>query len=395
MPSGPVESAERIGFVGWCDLGGRPDAMQIMVHRGYGYVAHLMNDGFSVVDLHDPATPRIVGFVPAPPRTRSIHLQAHGDLLLVANGGNAAEMRAYATAEDGSRYAAEAGFFAGMRVYDIAHPEQPREIGTLRVEGLGIHRIWYAGGRYATASAHFHDVTDHILVVIDMADPTAPRIVGRWALPGMRRDEAAVLPPGQRVGLHHAIVAGNFAYGAWRHGGLTMHDISDPSAPRLLAHRRFGPPFTGSTHTALPLPERGLLVVADEPTAANGTEGIPLCRMFDTHTAGAPELLGTLPTPNDADYIAKGGKFGAHNLHENRPGSAMRSDIVFATFHNAGLRVYDISEPATPREIAHFVPAPAAGAPVIQSCDVYVDPSGLIYVTDTGAGLFVLSYEGQ
>ena len=40
------------------------------------------------------------------------------------------------------------------------------------VDGLGPHRLWYTGGRYAYASIHFADFTDHIFAVIDLADPT-------------------------------------------------------------------------------------------------------------------------------------------------------------------------------------------------------------------------------
>ena len=52
------------------------------------------------------------------------------------------------------------------------------------MEGLGLHRIWWVGGRYAYASALLDGFTDHILIVIDMADPTKPREVGRWWIPG-------------------------------------------------------------------------------------------------------------------------------------------------------------------------------------------------------------------
>ena len=38
------------------------------------------------------------------------------------------------------------------------------------VEGLGLQRIWYDGGRYAYASALLDGYTDHILLIIDMAD---------------------------------------------------------------------------------------------------------------------------------------------------------------------------------------------------------------------------------
>src|SRR5262249_50631345 len=69
-------------------------------------------------------------------------------------------------------------------------------------------------------------------------------------------------PKGRRYALHHALVAGNLAYTAWRDGGLTVLDVSDPTRPKLLAHRNLDPPFGGGTHSPLPLPDRNLLVLA-------------------------------------------------------------------------------------------------------------------------------------
>ena len=40
---------------------------------------------------------------------------------------------------------------------------------------------------------------------------------------------------------------------AWRDGGFTIHDISDPAKPKLLSHINWSPPFPGGTHTPLPL----------------------------------------------------------------------------------------------------------------------------------------------
>ena len=58
--------------------------------------------------------------------------------------------------------------------------------GQLDVDGIGFHRLWYVGGRYAYASALLDGFVDYIFVTIDMADPTRPELVGRWWLPGMR-----------------------------------------------------------------------------------------------------------------------------------------------------------------------------------------------------------------
>ena len=60
---------------------------------------------------------------------------------------------------------------AGLAVYDISQPATPRRIGFMPVEGGGIHRIWYAGGRWAYVSALLDGFTDYIFMTVDMADP--------------------------------------------------------------------------------------------------------------------------------------------------------------------------------------------------------------------------------
>lgn len=72
---------------------------------------------------------------------------------------------------------------AGMAVCDISVPDQPRQIGFMPVEGSGLHRIWYTGGRWAYASAMLDGFTDYILITIDMADLTRPQLAGRFWLP--------------------------------------------------------------------------------------------------------------------------------------------------------------------------------------------------------------------
>ena len=39
------------------------------------------------------------------------------------------------------------------------------------VEGGGIHRVWYTGGRWAYASALIDGFTDYIFITIDMTRP--------------------------------------------------------------------------------------------------------------------------------------------------------------------------------------------------------------------------------
>jgi len=64
---------------------------------------------------------------------------------------------------------------------------------------------------------------------------------------------------------------------------------------------------------------------------------------------------------------------------------------VFATYFNAGLRVYDTTDPLQPQEIASYVPEPPAGQRAIQLNDVLASADGLIFVTDRlRGGLYIL-----
>ncbi|MGN5901253.1 hypothetical protein ACNTMI_22650, partial [Klebsiella pneumoniae] len=79
------EYSRNMRLIGHSDQGGRPDGVQLMVHRGFAYIGHMVSQGFSVVDVRDPTRPTTVNYIAAPPGTWNVHLQAHDDLLLVIN----------------------------------------------------------------------------------------------------------------------------------------------------------------------------------------------------------------------------------------------------------------------------------------------------------------------
>ncbi|MFS8046131.1 LVIVD repeat-containing protein [Rhizobium sp. BR 314] len=417
MPSTELRKpdfARNMKLIGHSDVGGRGDGLQLMVHRGYAYVAHPWSQGFSIVDVRDAKNPQTVNYVAAPANTWNIHLQTDDDLLLVINALDLfadvetfTNEKIYYTQSVGETVASrkrERAWTAGMSVFDISVPDRPRKIGQLDVEGVGFHRLWYVGGRYAYASALLDGFTDYIFVTIDIADPTKPLLVGQWWLPGMNRaaGEAPDWGDGKRYALHHALVHGDTAYACWRDGGLTLLDIKDHSAPKLIKHHNWCPPYGGGTHSPLPLPGRELLVVADEAVLDNEEDGRKHTWIFDIRVPENPISISTFPTPAEIDYTKKGGHFGPHNLHENRPGSLVSETLIFATWQNAGIRAFDISDPYHPVETGALVPAGPTvmtdrrlGRPkVIQSADVFVDANGLIYATDYNAGLEIIEYGG-
>ena len=80
--------AYNLKIIGHSDQGGRPDGVQLMINKGYAITGHMFSNGFSIIDVRDPRNPKPVKYVPAPPNTWNIHLQAHEDLLLVINAKN-------------------------------------------------------------------------------------------------------------------------------------------------------------------------------------------------------------------------------------------------------------------------------------------------------------------
>ena len=125
-----------------------------------------------------------------------------------------------------------------------------------------------------------------------------------------------------------------------------------------MSHLNWSPAYAGGTHTPLPLPGRGLAVIADGGTAAGSAKGLAYTWIVDVRTPENPVTIATMPTPTGEDFCNKGGKFGPHNLHENRPGSFQSETLIFATYHNAGVRVFDISTAHEPKETAFFAPGP-------------------------------------
>src|SRR5437870_3984905 len=142
----PDYATSNTRLVGYSDQGGRCDGVQIMVHRGYAYIGHIFSKGFSVVDVRDPAKPKLVKYVAAPPNTWTLHLQAFDDLLLVINNK---DMFAQPELADEKNYYKGSVYHhakpetdvrnwtAGLSVYDISKGDDPKQVGFMPVEGTG------------------------------------------------------------------------------------------------------------------------------------------------------------------------------------------------------------------------------------------------------------------
>lgn len=360
--------ARNLKFIGHSDLNGYGDGMQLMTKGSYLFVGHLLGKmGTSILDISDPTAPRVVRQIKNPANTHSHKVQIAGDILIIN----------YEKHGEGEPER------AGIQLFDISDPPNPKPLGFFSTGGKGVHRICYNGGDYAYFSAKPIGFTDQIIFTVDVSDPTKPREVSRWWIPGMwtAGGEKPTWDQKLRYAAHHPNVWQNRAYWGFWDAGMIIMDISDRAKPKLISHTTWFHTESGNTHTALPLPKRNLLIITEEATSNECQAGHRHMRILDIHDEAHPREIGQFPEP-EGDFCKRGHRFGPHNVHENRPGSLISDQIIYATYFNAGLRVFDISQPESPKEIAYYIPRTPAGQKAAQTNDLFVAENGLIYISD-------------
>lgn len=355
---------------------------------------------FTAVDVSDPRAPKLVVQTNlAEPYRRSNSLEVVGNLMAVA----------YQCLEAGQGP-------AGLEMFDISDPAHPKSLSFFDCSGphsRGVHQLWFADGAYvhmAAGAANFvprNPLDDQCYRIIDVRDPTKPTEVGRWWLPGTREGDAEPPPKRHAPPFDSGFRAHNTnvypqrpdrAYLGYLDGGMLVIDISDKSRPKMISRWDNSPPYPGFTHTVLPLFGRGLFVVSDESIMDDAKDWPKLLWIVDARDETNLVPIATCPPPPMDVFRGRGGRFGAHNLHENVPNrtSWFSDQVIVGTFFNAGLRAYDISDPYAPREIAYFVPPapPLAPTGAIQINDVLIDERGIVYTVDRHVGgLYILSMD--
>ena len=346
------------------------------------------------VDVTDPMKPRVIVQTDLPHRNvRSNSLEVCGDIMAVA----------YQTGTHGATP-------AGIELFDISAPEQPRSISFIDRSGprsRGVHQLWFVDGKTIHCSSGAADFMprnlkdDQCYTAIDVSNPTRPRELGRWWYPGTEerdrrrrcRGIRSSTPAGARTTPMYIRNVRTAPTSGISMAAPACSIFRISARPKLVGHWNPHPPFPGFTHTVMPLFERDLLVVSDECVRTEGADWPKLVWLLDARREDNLVSVATLPLPPMEEY-AIGGRYGAHNLHENRPGPSFHSDtLVFGTYFGGGLRVHDITDPLQPKEVASFIPEPPEGSPMKAAMinDVYVDENRTVYAVDRFAGgLYVL-----
>lgn len=385
--------------LGGFGLGGEGLGLQVKNGRRVLYVAHeRAPKNFTVVDVSDPRQLKVIAQVDLPhDQVRSNSLSLAGDLLAVA----------YQCSRWGQTP-------AGMELFDVSDPANPRSVSFFDTSGprsRGAHYVWFVDGEYAYLSTGMPDSTptnpkdDQFPVIVDVRDPSHPREVGRWWLPGTQQGDDA--PPPER---HSRWDAGFRAhnvnvypshphrcYVGYLDAGVVILDISNMAHPTLVSRLDYHPPMSGFTHTVLPLFSHNLLAVSDEAVANRGEDMPKLLWFVDASDERHLLIVSTAPLPPWEEHSRRDGRFGAHNIHENIPaqGTWVSEDVVFGAFFNGGVRAYDVRNRFQPREVGYCVPPgpPQSSVSTIQMNDLYVDDRGIIYALDRlGGGLYTIEY---
>jgi hypothetical protein len=283
----------------------------------------------------------------------------------------------------------------------VSKPSAPKEIVHHRTGGIGVHRF-DMDERYAYISTEMDGFVGNILVIYDIRDPQRPAEVSRWWLPG-QHIAGGEKPtwPGRQHRLHHALRYGNEMWASCWHGGFSIVDVSDLAKPKRVGAYNYHPLFPEPTHTVRPLPVRldgrriALSIDEEDQAQSAGEEAARRGRAhaciltFDVTEPGAIRPLAQFQVSDlDSPFSrTPGARFGAHQFAERTPGT-----LVYATWFGGGLRIIDVADPLTPKEVGWFIPEPAGGRPAPQSNDVTLDDRGLIYLVDRNVGFDILEH---
>lgn len=365
----------------------------MQVYKGHAFVGSVGTssgnapEGFTVHDVTDPTKPRKVWEFRAPPGVHCHKLRVIGDHYLYVNSER--------LAGDKGRNAR-----AGLFIFDISKPAEPREVGFHDMPGSGPHRFGVDNKRgLCFLPNDAPGWNKRVIWTMDIKNPLKPEVVSIWGLPWQKADGEGEggdpMPHEDAITLHGPpMIRGNRMYAAFWGGGIAIIDCTDLTKMELVGHLQWSPPFPGSTHTCWPIGDRPYLVCTDEARAKQKYWDAQFMWIVDIRKETNPIPVATF-FPDRDKYYHRPGRFGAHNILEDLPSDGPWKDLVFLTYFNAGLRAVDVSDPLRPKEVGHFVPETPADGDRIQSNDIGSDEHGRLYLIDrAGSGMHILEYTG-
>jgi hypothetical protein len=223
------------------------------------------------------------------------------------------------------------------------------------VQGWG---LWVDGNRLYVMSP----APDGEVLIYDLSTPTAPSLLSRYYV------EESIVGSGEIP--VEGVVANNRLYlGHWRYG-LAVADVTDPSKPTTLGH--FG--YDNATSRAVAVGAIGDRTIAFESSEGWGSR----IRALDV---------------TDPANIAEVGRFEMR-AESTVGGLTLVGSKLYVAHTQDGLRILDMSNPSTPRQVAYYntwrESDAGRGRTFIDGLSgVKVPGDGFIYATETSRGLLV------
>ena len=430
-------------LVGFHDLAAR-SAYQPVVHRQgarwIAYVGHhggqilnplsgeIENNGTSILEVTDPRTPRLLAHIPGESGEGE---RGGAQMVRVCDGAmlpRADKSRVYLLRTLGE---------SAHEVWDVTDPATPALVTTV-VKGLhGTHKSWWecdTGIAYLVSGGQGWR-TRRMTQVYDLSDPSHPRFIRDFGLPGQQATAHGPMP----TQLHGMISMGPtrnriyFGYGTSDPGIAQIVDrdklLNGPREPTDAnlrypeAGRLEMPPIYGA-HTTFPLLDmdvaefakdkgggkRDFVVIVNEEIQNECQQPRQMVWIADVTAEAKPLNVSSWTVPEaSGNFCSRGGRFGAHSSNENMTPIYYRR-IVFIAFFNAGVRALDIRDPYHPKEIAYYIPRVTEKTAqrclgsgdarrckvAIQTNNVEVDDRGYIYIVDrANTGMHILELTGD
>ena len=182
------------------------------VHDSFidGSLVYLVSDfdGLRIVDISDPWQPFEIAHWELPISEHPERGFRFNHLHDVSVSGN----RAYL-----------AYLEAGLRILDVADPENPREISAYTYPDASTHSA------EPSANGDFVYITDEqpggFMRVIDIRDLSSPREVGSY------KSSSRIVVGNREVSIHNILVEGDLVYIGYYQDGFRVVDVSDPTDP--------------------------------------------------------------------------------------------------------------------------------------------------------------------
>ncbi len=331
-----------------------PKAKEVVLSAD-GRTAFLaVTDGFAVVDLTDPRSPTVVHENREPwagegngrlEQIYDVKLDRETDLLAVVGPANPRNA------------------WRGVIVYDVSDPTAPEKVAVHETDSFN-HNCFATGGHVYLPE---NTSERNSMVVVDAR---AGEAVGRWSIADVDEQWTEV---GPNWVLHDLSVHDDVAYLAYWDAGTWAVDVSDPTAPELLAKVRGRDPETfvemtgsearrdyseppGNDHYVATNDDGTLLGISveswdtDPSDDTGGPGGITLYDISDP--TAAEELAFIAPPPTD-DPTFGGTWTTSHNF-------SFRGDRLYTSWYEGGVRVYDVSDPSAPALLARWRDSDAA-----------------------------------